>query len=207
MERLKKDFTTVTIALIVVALLINIVAGQIVYVAKIPLYLDTMGTVLVGLVAGPWAGALTGLLSSLLWIPRGNAIYAWYWPVGIIIGLLAGYFGGLGWFKSWWKWLLAGLITGIVAALPSAFITAQLFGGVTGAGTDVITAAFRAMGFSVEMAALGQSLTVDLIDKVVTFFIVWLIIQGLPTRLLARFPRAENVLEISDLDLDSVLDA
>lgn len=207
MDRIKKDFTTITFALIVVALLINIVVGQIVYTVKIPLYLDTMGTVLVGLVAGPWAGALTGLLSSLLWIPRGNAIYAWYWPVGIIIGLLAGYFGGIGWFKTWWKWLLAGLITGFVAALPSAFITARLFGGVTGAGTDVITAMFRAMGLSVEMAALGQSMTVDLVDKVVTFFLVWLIIKGLPVRLLARFPRSENVLEGSDIDLDSVLDA
>jgi hypothetical protein len=55
-------------------------------------------------------------------------------------------------------------------------------------------------------AALGQGLITDLIDKTLSFFIVWLIIKGLPARLLGRFPRAENVLESSDLDMESVLD-
>ena len=55
-------------------------------------------------------------------------------------------------------------------------------------------------------AALGQGLITDLIDKTLSFFVVWLIIKALPTTLLSRFPRSENVLEASDLDLDSVLE-
>ena len=42
---------------------------------RLPIYLDSIGTVLVGVLAGPWAGALTGLLSNLIWsilpIPGG----------------------------------------------------------------------------------------------------------------------------------------
>jgi energy-coupling factor transport system substrate-specific component len=64
--RLKQDFSTVTLVLIPVAIAMNIAVGQIIYTLKVPLYLDTIGTVLVGVLAGPWAGALTGLLSNLV---------------------------------------------------------------------------------------------------------------------------------------------
>ncbi len=42
--------------------------------------------------------------------------------------------------------VVAGLLTGVIAALISAPISANLFGGVTGAGTDFLVAAFRQAG-------------------------------------------------------------
>ena len=207
MNQLRKDFSTVTIALMVVALAINIVVGTIVFQLKVPfVYLDSIGTILVGLVAGPWAGLVTGILSNLLWGLLGNPGYVPYAPVAGVIGLMAGIFGGMGWFKSWWKWLLGGLITGLVAALLSAPITAYVYCGVTGAGTDLLVGMFRATGASIMEAALGQGLITDLIDKTLSFFVVWVIIKALPETLLSRFSRAENVLDVSDVDLDSVLD-
>jgi energy-coupling factor transport system substrate-specific component len=208
MNQPKKDFSTVTIALMVVALAINIVVGTIVFQLKVPfVYLDSIGTILVGLVAGPWAGLVTGILSNLLWGLLGNPGYVPYAPIAGVIGLMAGIFGGMGWFKRWWKWLLGGLVTGLVAALLSAPITAYVYGGVTGAGTDLLTGMFRATGASIMEAALGQGLITDLIDKTLSFFIVWLIIKALPGTLLSRFSRAENVLESSAPDLDSMLEA
>lgn len=207
MEQLKKDFSTVTIALMVVALAINIVVGTIIFQLKVPfVYLDSIGTILVGLVAGPWAGLATGILSNLLWGLLGNPGYVPYAPIAGVIGLMAGWFGGMGWFKSWWKWLLGGLITGLVAALLSAPITAYVYGGVTGAGTDLITGMFRATGASIMEAALGQGLITDLIDKTLSFFVVWLIIKALPETLVSRFSRSENVLDETTVDLDSMLD-
>jgi energy-coupling factor transport system substrate-specific component len=207
MNQLKRDFSTVTIALMVVALAINIVVGTIVFQTKVPfVYLDSIGTILVGLVAGPWAGLVTGVISNLLWGLLGNPGYVPYAPIAGVIGLMAGIFGGMGWFKNWWKWLLGGLLTGLVAALLSAPITAYVYGGVTGAGTDLIVGMFRATGASIMEAALGQGLITDLIDKTLSFFVVWLIIKALPVTLLSRFSRAENVLERSDLDLDRMLD-
>ncbi len=67
MQRWKQDFTTLSIVMIPVAIAINIAVGQIIYALKIPLYLDSIGTVLVGVLAGPWVGALTGLLANLIW--------------------------------------------------------------------------------------------------------------------------------------------
>lgn len=196
MNTLKKDFTTTTWVLIPVAIAINIAIGTLIYyVIKIPfVYLDSIGTVLVGVLAGPWAGLLTGLLSNLIWGLTGlNPIYTPYFIVGGVIGLFAGLFSQWGWFRSWWKAIIAGALTGIIAAALSAPITAYLYGGVTGAGTDVLTAVFRALGFENLAANFLQGLAVDPLDKAVTFLIVFLIVQFLPLRFIARFSRATSL--------------
>ncbi len=193
-DRMKKDFGTLTWVMIPVAIAINIAIGQLVYALKVPLYLDSIGTVLVGVLAGPWAGALTGLLSNLIWGMSGlNPTYAPFAAVGAIIGMLAGLFSEAGWIRTWWKVLLAGLITGLISAAVSAPIAAYVFGGVTGSGTDLVVAFFRNFGFGVLPASFAQGVTSDPLDKLATFLVVWLIVQGLPKRFLARFPRAEHV--------------
>lgn len=194
MDSVKRDFTTVTVVLIPVAIAINIAVGQLVFALKIPLYLDSIGTVLVGVLAGGWAGALTGLLANLIWGMSGlNVTYAPFAAVAAIIGLLAGLFSDIGWLKSWWKVIVAGLITGLVAATISAPISAYVFGGVTGAGTDAVVAFFRGIGFGILPSTFAQGVTSDPLDKAVTFLIVWAIVRALPQRFLARFPRAEKV--------------
>lgn len=190
----KRDFTTLTLVMIPVAIAINIAIGQLIYSLKIPLYLDSIGTVLVGVLAGPWAGALTGLLSNLIWGLTGlNVNYAPFAAVAAVIGLLAGLFSEAGWLRAWWKVLLAGVITGLVAAVISAPISAYVYGGVTGAGTDVIVAMFRGIGLGILPSSFAQGVSSDPLDKAVSFFVVWLIVQALPLRFLARFPRAEAV--------------
>lgn len=194
MERLKRDFSTISLVMIPVAIAINIAIGQLVYTLKLPLYLDQIGTVFVGVVAGPWVGALTGLLTNLVWGLSGlNPAYTAYAPVAAVIGLLAGFFSQWGWFKVWWKAILAGVITGLAAALISAPITAYVYGGVTGAGTDLVTAVFRNFGLGIVPSAFAQGVSSDPLDKAISFLIVWLLIRGLPARFLDRFPRAEDV--------------
>lgn len=194
MDRVKQDFSTLTFVMIPVAIAINIAIGQLVYSLKIPLYLDSVGTVLVGVLAGPWAGALTGLLANLIWGLSGlNVTYAPFAAVAAVIGLLAGLFSDGGWLRRWWKVILAGLITGLVAAAISAPITAYVYGGVTGSGTDVVVAMFRGMGFGILPASFAQGVSSDPLDKMITYLVVWLIAQALPSRFVARFPRAGNV--------------
>ncbi len=96
-----RDLSTATLALMPVAIAINIAVGAIVVFLRLPIYLDSIGTVLVGVLAGPWAGALTGLLANLIWsilpVPGGaGPIIAFFAPVAGVIGLMAGFWGGAG---------------------------------------------------------------------------------------------------------------
>jgi len=91
--------------------------------------------------------------------------------------------------------VVTGMVTGIIAALISAPIAAGVFGGVTGAGTDFLVAAFRQGGADIGAATLGQGLISDPIDKITTFFVVYLIISAMARRTKARFPQGEQLLE------------
>ncbi len=97
-----RQFDTRTIVLMPVAIAINIVLGAAVANAlKIPIYLDSIGTILVGVLAGPIPGALTGFLSNMLWTyvvppPFNSGAAAAFAIVAAVIGLIAGFVGRAG---------------------------------------------------------------------------------------------------------------
>jgi hypothetical protein len=105
-ESISRQFDTRTIVLIPIAIAINIILGQTVAAAlKVPIYLDSIGTILVGVLAGPLAGALTGALANLIWTyvlpaPFHSDYAAPFFIVAVEIGLLAGIFGRFGFFRS-----------------------------------------------------------------------------------------------------------
>src|SRR5512146_1909185 len=118
-ESIKKDFTTRTLVLIPVAIAINIAIGTLVVVLKLPVYLDSIGTVLVGAIAGPWAGALTGGLANLIW-GLFNPYAAPFFYVAAVIGLLAGFAGRQGAFEKespQWLSILVGAVFFLALAL------------------------------------------------------------------------------------------
>src|SRR5262245_19901822 len=123
-ESIARQFDTRTLMLVPLAIAINIVLGQTVGSAlKVPIYLDSIGTILVGVLAGPIAGAATGLLSNVTWtfLLAGSPFGAPYaWPFAIVaavIGLVAGLFGRAGVFRSRPNKPLPQLVTGIGVAV------------------------------------------------------------------------------------------
>ena len=277
------QFDTRTIVLMPIAVAINIILGATVANAlKLPIYLDSIGTILVGALAGPVAGALTGFLSNTLWTyvippPFQNGPAAAFGIVAVVIGVIAGLVGRAGWLRprpnrssgelivggivalaiaaglgvyaytryygatfeffnpdntdalfvvlGWLIGLIfvafvvgflglllvrrdltvayvtvAGVLTGLVAALISAPISANVFGGVTGGGTDFLVAAFRQAGSDLQAATFQQGLLSDPVDKLVTFFVVYLVLAAMARRTKARFPQGERLLEDADAD-------
>ncbi|MCI0344207.1 MAG: hypothetical protein L0221_02025 [Chloroflexi bacterium] len=144
LDSIVSQFDTRTIVLIPIAIAINIVLGQTVGTAlKIPLYLDSIGTILVGALAGPIAGALTGLLANLIWTfvlagtPFGSAFA---WPYAIVaaeIGLLAGIFGYYGFFRNRPNTPIERLTVGAVVAI--GVLAGLVYFGVLPAYTRGVT--------------------------------------------------------------------
>jgi energy-coupling factor transport system substrate-specific component len=63
---------------------------------------------------------------------------------------------------------------------------------VTGSGTDFLVAAFQKGGSDLQTAVLQQGLLSDPIDKVITSFVVFLILRSLSRRFVSRFPQGEK---------------
>ncbi len=179
---------TATVAMVPVAIALNIVVGQLVSVIGLPVYMDSIGTVLVSALAGPAAGVVTGILTNVIWGLTLSPIALPYAVVQVIIGVMAGYAARLGMFRLFYLAPVAGAVTGLVAAVVSAPISAFVFGGATGGGTGAIVGAFQAMGNSLLASTTLQGLLSDPLDKAITFTVVVLILAALPSRFRQRFP-------------------
>ncbi len=190
---LKEQFSTKVWALMPMAVALNLLGGKLAVLLKLPVYLDSLGTILMGCLCGPLPAALTGLSGNLLLGMSGEVTYILFSSFSVIIGLAGGFFCSKGLFKGPFPAVIAGAMTGVTAALTSAPISAYLLGGVTGGGTDLVVAYFRSTGRSALEASLAQGLLSDPLDKAVTFLLIQTVLAALPERLLAAFPGAENL--------------
>lgn len=192
-ERIKQDFTTITLTLIPVAIVLNIVVGQIAGALNLPVFLDSIGTMLVALLAGPWVAGLTGLLSNLIWGLISSPTAAAFAPVAMVIGLVAGLLARIGLFRHWWQAVISGAIIAVALSFVAVPIRVYLFGGVTGSGADFFTGYLLAVGRDLFGAVIITVISSNLLDKIVTAVLAWLIVKSLPKRFSIRFPRAEAV--------------
>jgi energy-coupling factor transport system substrate-specific component len=184
-----------------VAIALNAVIGQLVgNVLKLPLYVDSIGTVLVGVLAGPLAGIATGVLSNVVWglaLPNASTTIP-FALTSAVIGLLAGLAGRRGAFASRrgarGAILVAGIgfLVGLVAAVVSAPIAYFVFGGSTGGGTDILVAVFRNFTDSAFTATLLQAGVSDPLDKMLVFLLVWSILLALPASVKLLFPQGDR---------------
>ncbi|MCL5021163.1 MAG: ECF transporter S component [Bacteroidetes bacterium] len=191
-SRLEKEVNATTIPLIAFGAALNIVVGQAVQLIKLPLYLDSIGTVLIACVVGPLAGMLTGAFANLTLGLFFNYAFIFFIPVTLVIGAFSGIVARIGVFKRWYIAVPAGLIQGLLSAVASAPIAAFMFGGVTMGGTDFLVLYFRAIGRSIIQSAFLQGLAADPIDKAVSYLIVYFLLTRIPRSILIRLPGYAN---------------
>ncbi len=178
------------LALIPVAVALNLATGLVVAELSLPLYLDTIGTVLAAAIAGPAAGLAAGLLSQLLTGMLGGYMWLAFAPIQALIALLAALAAARGGFHSPAVAVGWGAIVGLVAGSASSVISYFAFGGVTAGGVTAVTTILRSLGFSLPQAVVLASVGTDLIDKAIVFLVVALVLAALPRRMLGRYPWA-----------------
>lgn len=180
-EVIMSNRKTVILTYGAMCIVMNVVLGTAVSALKIPLlFLDTIGTVLMAVLFGPWWGALTGLLTNLvLGITSGpTAIFFGLVNVAIaiVVGLMARKFN----FRKWYIALITGMILSIVAPLIGTPIAVAVFGGLDGSGMDVVVLWLRAAGESVFASTFISRITGNIVDKIATCMLVMVIITKLP---------------------------
>ena len=173
-----------TIAIIPVALVLNIVVGEIIGSIGVPLYLDAVGTILVAALAGPIAGLATGTLSSVVWGRLINPAALPFAAVSAATGYLSGWAISHGAFKKWWRVVASGAVIGIISGMLAAPVAAFVYGGTAGLGTGAVVSLFRELGNSLLASVTLQSFISDPLDKIIVFLIVWATVKALPKRTL-----------------------
>ncbi|MDT2597536.1 ECF transporter S component [Enterococcus dongliensis] len=182
---IKYDFGLQALMLIPVGVSLNVVGYQLCTILKLPVFIDQIGTYLVALVAGPWVGLITGFLGSLV---NGmlNPVAIPYSLVSMSIGLFAGYFSKFKFFKNIIGIVVACAVLTVISAGSAAIVTVFMFGGITGAGTDLVTATFLAAGRQLWDSVFSTNIITGSINTVLNFAISYLVVKRIPPRFLIK---------------------
>ena len=181
-------FSTRMLVLMAIGIALNMALGQLVSMLKLPVYLDSLGTMLVAVLCGPWIGGLTGLVTNLLWGLIQGPTAAFFAPVAAVIGIAAGLLARAGLFRTLWGAAIAGAIIAAALAVVAVPIRIYLFGGVTGSGADFLTAYLTRVGQDLFSSVVVTVVTSNLADKIATALLVWAIVRGLPQRAAGDWP-------------------
>lgn len=165
-----KKISAIQICFIALGVGINIVGGLIGLTFRLPIYMDSIGTILVASLLGPWGGMITALLGGL--ISGLTDIYAIYFlPAGLIVGCMAGLFLPK-MLKNKYSIPLAGIIITLPGTAVSACISAFVFGGVTSSGSSVLVMILNRLGLNLVVSAMLTQLGTEYLDRCIAIFIV-----------------------------------
>jgi energy-coupling factor transport system substrate-specific component len=167
------------LVLVPIGVAINVVGGMLNTALKLPLFLDTIGTMLVAVTCGPWLGALAGGLSNVIVSIASPADMA-FAIVNIIIGLIVGYVAIWRGYRDWVTPIIAGVLTAVAASIVGPWIAVYVYGGLTGGILDVAVAGLMKGGQDVFSAVFFSRVLPNLADKLLSAYIVFFVMMALP---------------------------
>lgn len=172
-----------------VAIAMNIVLGKVTSFLGIPLYMDTLGTVLSAALFGPVPGIIVGFLtnfiSGLMTNLSGIAFALVNMAIGLVVGLVAKKRG-----LSLLSAVLTGLALSIICPAIGTPIGIFVYGGLQGNVFDVLVTGLVQSGQSLFAASFVSKVTSNFIDKMGTMIIAYFMIKAMPAQFLANFKPA-----------------
>lgn len=184
----KKRITTQTITIVALCIGINYIGGTIALWLRLPIYLDSIGTIFAGTLLGPVFGLLTGLASGVLSGVTTDIFSLYYSPVQMVTGLLAGVIFHQRFTRSKNRWTLVfwALVLSLPGTILSSLITVKLFGGVTSSGSSMIVQFLHGIGFNQTMSVILVQAVTDYLDRLLSVVVVTLVVLALPKRVVNR---------------------
>lgn len=165
------------ITLIALAIVINIVGSYIALGLHLPVYLDSMGTIMTAILLGPFYGLFSGALSALITGMTSDIYALYYMPVGIVLGVMTGFVFQKN--KSN-KLFVKSFCISVPASLISACITATVFGGITSSGSTMLVQLLAKTPVGLTLSCLIVQFFTDYFDRLLSLWLVFSVIKKLP---------------------------
>ena len=195
---MNKKMTTLRLCMIAMAVCINVAGGQLALMLRLPIYLDSIGTILIGAWMGPFYGMLPNMISGVL-MGFTTDIYSLYFAaVGMITGFMAGIAAkqmhGLVFEKQVKKLqiIIGALFITIPGTMVSSVINAVLFGGVTSSGSSILVQILSRTPLGLTGSIFAVQIFTDYLDRVISLALVVMVLQMLPFSMKTAFQKAER---------------
>lgn len=168
---MKKHFNVTKQCLAAFGIALNIAGAFIAMNLHLPIYMDSIGTIMNAALLGPGWAVLTGLFGSLLSGVLFDVYSLYFAPVQIFTGILAGLL-----FRTCWlekkRVPLGTLFFSIPVSLVSAGISAFIFGGITSSGSSLLVQILVKMGMGLTASCFAVQVLTDYADKLVAVLLV-----------------------------------
>lgn len=177
-----------TVLLIAAGILLNILLAKVPGLIGAPLFLDSVGTILVAALGGYMPGIVVGVASNAI-NSIADPITIYYSAISVYIALLSTYFSQRGMFSKLRTAMAGALLLALVGGGLGSLLTWSLSGFAVGSGisTPYADALIDAGGFDPFPAQLLADLGIDVLDKLATMLIVLALLRTMPARLRDRF--------------------
>lgn len=159
------------ISFISIAIAINLVGANLALFLRLPIYLDTIGTLLIAVILGPWYAASTAFLSALINWMTTDIFSLYYSPVAIVVAIITGILIKRNCKPSslLWKSLIISLPGTIIASV----ITVILFKGITFSGSSIIAQFLHGIGLDMTSSLILVQVGTDYMDRLISLILVF----------------------------------
>ncbi|AUO83319.1 ECF transporter S component [Streptococcus agalactiae] len=177
------------ISFISIAIAINLVGANLALFLRLPIYLDTIGTLLIAVILGPWYAASTAFLSALINWMTTDIFSLYYSPVAIVVAIITGILIKRNCKPSSLLW--KSLIISLPGTITASVITVILFKGITSSGSSIIAQFLHGIGLdmtsSLILVQVGTDYIVRLISLILVFSTITLLKKHSPNLINQRF--------------------
>lgn len=165
----------------IAGVLINLAGSYLATASGAPLFLDSLGTVLVAAlgsyVPGVAVGYLTNIFNSSL-----DSVTLYYGVINVLIAVVVAFFARRGWLRKPLKVVALIALLALIGGGVGSVLTWFLFGGGFGEGISAPLAhqLYDTGTFSMFAAQLCADLLIDLLDKAVIVLVAVVVVNVLP---------------------------
>ncbi len=186
MEGKKTKISVYRLCLVAMAVVMNMAGAQLALTLRLPVYLDSIGTIMAGAMLGPVYGMLPSFLSGIV-LGMTIDIYSFYFaPSGMIVGLMSGLVWKLHLAERGRLWLAAAVVA-LPGTLVSSVICAVLFGGVTSSGSMVLVQLLARTPLGMTASIFVVQIVTEYVDRLISLFLVAVLLRTLPYDLKRRW--------------------
>ncbi|MBP5385681.1 MAG: HD domain-containing protein [Lachnospiraceae bacterium] len=180
-----KSNTLKKIIFYAVAVLINIGGNRLVLLLGLPLFFDSIGTMLSAVIGGYLPGMLVGYMTNIINMTADpeNVYYA---SLNVLIAAAAAFLARRGFFKKFHKALLTVPVFALIGGTLGSVFTYLIYGFGLGEGISAPFARqlLNSGHLSVFWAQMISDTSIDLLDKLLSVIIVFLVLKLIPEHLL-----------------------
>ncbi|MBR5340640.1 MAG: HD domain-containing protein [Erysipelotrichaceae bacterium] len=159
-------------------IVLNLLGSKIAVSLNLPLFLDSIGTILVSAMSGIMPGVVVGFLSNMInGLVSADNVY--YGVLNVLIAVVTGYYASRGYFQKLPKALLLVFPYSLIGGALGSVITSLIYGFGFGEGISAPLAhkIYEAGGAGIFISQLIADMLIDIADKFVTIIIVYFVLK------------------------------